>query len=602
MNLRTALLLAVLVLVAGILAATAVTVGSVLSAAARADVRADVMRGRAVFDELESYRQALHRSEGRVVADEPRLRAVVAAQDVNHQTVFGVALDLKKVLRSDLFLLTDAQGRLTADTADATAVGFELGEKPLIAGALKNADATGVWLSAGKPYEVHARRLDFGTAPIGVVVVGYTIDDRIAQSFYRQTATSMLIELGDEIVAASPLESNAPFDRPAFAAALRGLPLGGEDPTEITVGDTRYLALAVPLPGSTPTQNLRAVLVRSLDRALAPAKRLNQLLYLILAGGLLAAFVLAAVMSRSLARPLDQLVQFARQVGAGKTDVRAAVKGTVEVRALGTAMNQMVEEIAASRDLLAASERLEREMEIAQRIQVSILPKRTAIEGLEVAAAMLPASEVGGDYYDIIPVEGGAWIGIGDVAGHGLTAGLVMLMIQSAVSALTQDRAGAAPRDILIPLNVVLLDNIRTRLAQDEHVTLTLLRYFRDGRVVYAGAHEEMIVCRADTGKCELVPTPGTWLGAVRRIDPFTVDHTLTLRDGDLLVLYTDGVTEAWSASKEQFGLQRLCAEVERMRGESVETICENIMAAVAAWTDEQVDDVTLLVHRYRAA
>src|SRR5499427_5838204 len=90
------------------------------------------------------------------------------------------------------------------------------------------------------------------------------------------------------------------------------------------------------------------------------------------------------------------------------------------------------------------ADRLELEMEIASKIQTAILPNITprAVRGLEIAARMRRATEVGGDYYDVLPTEDGCWLGIGDVAGHGLPAGIIMLTIQSAIAALTQDRPG----------------------------------------------------------------------------------------------------------------------------------------------------------------
>src|SRR3954471_1354518 len=100
-------------------------------------------------------------------------------------------------------------------------------------------------------------------------------------------------------------------------------------------------------------------------------------------------------------------------------------------------------------------------MEIASRIQTSILPRQFEVDGLQIAAQMIPATQVGGDYYDVLPVDGGCWLAIGDVAGHGLTAGLVMLMIQSIVSALTRQRPDATPAELLSILNEVLFENVR---------------------------------------------------------------------------------------------------------------------------------------------
>jgi hypothetical protein len=89
---------------------------------------------------------------------------------------------------------------------------------------------------------------------------------------------------------------------------------------------------------------------------------------------------------------------------------------------------------------------LEKELEIGARIQTCILPAAIEVPGLSVSARMIPASEVGGDYYGVFPTHDGAWIGIGVVAGHGLTSGLVMLMMQSAVAALGRARPDALPR------------------------------------------------------------------------------------------------------------------------------------------------------------
>jgi hypothetical protein len=252
---------------------------------------------------------------------------------------------------------------------------------------------------------------------------------------------------------------------------------------------------------------------------------------------------------------------------------------------------------------MAKKQRLEKELEIGARIQTCLLPGAIEIDGLEVAARMTPASEVGGDYYDAFPVPGGAFIGIGDVAGHGLTSGLVMLMVQSVVGALGRRYPDAAPRDIVSALNAVLFDNIRHRLQNKEHVTFTLFRYFGGGRFTFAGAHEELLVYRKRTAQIEFIPTPGTWLGAMQDVSKFTTDSTLQLEDGDLLVLYTDGVTEAMDASRTQFGLERL-ADLVRERAEaSVDVLCNEIQSCVIDWCNHTPeDDVTLLIARYHAA
>jgi Stage II sporulation protein E (SpoIIE) len=247
---------------------------------------------------------------------------------------------------------------------------------------------------------------------------------------------------------------------------------------------------------------------------------------------------------------------------------------------------------------LASKQRLERELEIGARIQTCLLPKSVAIPELELAAKMVPASEVGGDYYDAFPVGDGGVIGIGDVAGHGLTSGLVMLMVQSIVSALARRSPSAPPRELVSALNVVLHDNIRHRLQNKEHVTFTLFKYERGGKLTFAGAHEELCVYRKATGTVELVPTPGTWLGAVRDVQKHTVDSALMLERGDIVLLYTDGVTEARSERGEQFGLERLVRLLETSADLPIPALIERVYRAVEAHAATLDDDVTLLAFR----
>jgi sigma-B regulation protein RsbU (phosphoserine phosphatase) len=167
------------------------------------------------------------------------------------------------------------------------------------------------------------------------------------------------------------------------------------------------------------------------------------------------------------------------------------------------------------------------------------------------------------------------------------------------IAALARRSPDAPPREIVAQLNVVLYDNVRHRLGNDEHATLSLLRYHDDGRVVFAGAHECILLCRANTGKCELVATPGTWLAAVDDISSVTEDSTLRLEVGDLMVLYTDGITEAMTAERELFGVKRLSALVQAHAGESAQAVLTAILDQVERWRQTQRDDETVVVMRY---
>jgi len=262
-------------------------------------------------------------------------------------------------------------------------------------------------------------------------------------------------------------------------------------------------------------------------------------------------------------------------------------------------VGRTVRELQSAMKGRAAQQFLEGEMAVARKIQTSMLPRTLTAQGLEVSARTLAAEEVGGDYYDVLPTQNGAWIGIGDVAGHGLPAGILMLTIQSAIAALTQVQPDSGPKQILDPLNRVIYQNIHHRLEIYEFVTLSLIRFFRDGRLLVAGAHEDIIVFRARDGQCETLPTSGTWIGVVDDISSVTTDVEHRLEEGDVMVLFTDGVTEAEDAGGHPFGIERLCEAVTAMGREPTEQIVGHVMAAVKAWSPRLADDVSVVALRY---
>lgn len=305
------------------------------------------------------------------------------------------------------------------------------------------------------------------------------------------------------------------------------------------------------------------------------------------------AALLGALARRYVIGPLQRLSDAATSLARGVPTSRVDVLANDEIGQLTRAFNVM------GAAVVARQEELQGEMDLAQRIQTAILPRSLVVPGLEMSAGMVPAADVGGDYYDVLPLNDGCWIGIGDVAGHGLDAGLIMLMMQSIIAGLVARDPMAAPGEVLCVLNEVLFDNVRNRLKRDDHATLTLLRYDRSGRIVFAGAHEDILVRRAGGGPCELIRTPGTWVGARRSIERGTVESSLQLQSGDVMLLYTDGVTEVRNAAGEEFGIDRLTAMLDLHHAEGAERIKCEIFAALRAWSSTPEDDVTLLVARY---
>ncbi|MFZ5889517.1 MAG: SpoIIE family protein phosphatase [Myxococcota bacterium] len=273
-----------------------------------------------------------------------------------------------------------------------------------------------------------------------------------------------------------------------------------------------------------------------------------------------------------------------------RQQIGSAVKGAMLHR-------EMVAQVTLRERLEA--ERVAEEARLAAAIQTSMIPVIMDVPELELSGLMVPAAEAGGDYYDVIPTPQGAWIGIGDVTGHGLGSGLIMVMIQSMIAGLCRLTPSPSPSQVISALGEAVWDNVRERLKRDDHATLTVFRYQRGGHFTFAGAHEDLIVYRAATGRCETIQTPGFWVGAMPSVRRLTQDSELILNADDVLVLYTDGITEARNVHQEQFSLERLVKCVEATATKSSAAIRDAINEEVTAWRASVDDDMTLLVIKY---
>jgi phosphoserine phosphatase RsbU/P len=246
-------------------------------------------------------------------------------------------------------------------------------------------------------------------------------------------------------------------------------------------------------------------------------------------------------------------------------------------------------------DLKTARDALWGEMEVAKRIQTSLLPKLHEVNGYAIAASMQPADEVGGDYYDVVEsTQGETWVCVGDVSGHGVESGLIMMMTQTSIFTTVNRAARQNPSDVLTAVNAVLKTNI-SRLGADRYVTCMALRLEKDS-ATFAGKHQDVLLYRARTGTTEQISTEGVWLGIVDDVQGQFTDLTVQIEEGDVLLLYTDGVTEAMNDKRELFGEQRLKQALARYARLEVDEIVQAIQKDVWAFMHKQKDDLTVIV------
>jgi predicted ATPase/serine phosphatase RsbU (regulator of sigma subunit)/tRNA A-37 threonylcarbamoyl transferase component Bud32 len=253
--------------------------------------------------------------------------------------------------------------------------------------------------------------------------------------------------------------------------------------------------------------------------------------------------------------------------------------------------------------LKAENVRMSAELDIVKQLQQMVLPKQSeleAIEGLEIAGFMEPADEVGGDYYDVLQQDGQVKISIGDVTGHGLESGVLMIMAQTAVRTL-QKMNETDPVKFLDVLNQTLYDNLQ-RMDSPRNMSLAILDY-AGGVLKLSGQHEEMIVVRAD-GKLECINTMdlGFPIGLVEEIGEFIASEEVQLNPGDVVVLYTDGIPEAFDINKAQYGLKRLWQVVVENRHRPALEIREAVINDVRQYIGAMkvFDDITLVVMKQK--
>lgn len=250
--------------------------------------------------------------------------------------------------------------------------------------------------------------------------------------------------------------------------------------------------------------------------------------------------------------------------------------------------------------------RMSAELDTNRKLQQILLPTKQEIKNikhLDIATYMLPASEVGGDYYDILKKGDNILIGVGDVTGHGLESGVVMLMTQSIVRALfTHDKLDI--KNSFNTLNNTLYHNIN-RMECEKNISVALLeyQYFPEndvhGEIKITGQHESIILIRQDK-TVELIDTDGLGfpIGLVDNIDNFINSVNLKLYKGDLLILFTDGVTEASDINDKLYGVENLYSVALEKHNQPAEIIKNSILENLKQHIGNQevFDDITLLV------
>jgi len=240
------------------------------------------------------------------------------------------------------------------------------------------------------------------------------------------------------------------------------------------------------------------------------------------------------------------------------------------------------------------------ELEVAKHIQTVVLPQRDEyvnFEELDIACLMIPADEVGGDYYDAISFSQNGIIAMGDVTEHGLHSGLIMMMVHTAMRALSQIEKNNI-KAIFQIINRLLYD-FRLKTSDHRLMTLIILKYLGKGKFIMTGQHESLIILKTGGEVMDISSMDyGMYAGLEKDITPYLDILSFELNRGDVLILYTDGITEAMNNKEEQFGKEGIVQAALPVKDNSADSIRSAVIKKCLnhIGNEKVYDDLSIMV------
>jgi serine phosphatase RsbU (regulator of sigma subunit) len=295
-------------------------------------------------------------------------------------------------------------------------------------------------------------------------------------------------------------------------------------------------------------------------------------------------------------RPLRPIIAQIQALLSGKPYKRIYSQRIDEIGVISHFFNQVTKGLGKVSVDLIDRERMVNELEIASQLQRDILPlKSPIVPGLQIIAKTKPATELGGDSFDIVNVKGKTYVYMGDVTGHGVAAGLVMTMVNSFVSVFSNIYGSAY--DIMVNVN----KTVKKHVKKSMFMTMVMLSWDQVKKeMTYVGAgHEYILVFRPDSGLCDSIMSGGVAIGMIMDNSKVISEKKIELKNGDYILLYSDGITEARNKDGELYGIERLKEAFKEYASQySAEGVNFHIAKDVSNFMrgHEQLDDMTLIV------
>ncbi len=442
-------------------------------------------------------------------------------------------------------------------------------------------------------------------APTYAVIVDLLVNDPVREELRTETGVELTTvrTMGER---APVLRSRRPVDSVEPDASMTALPAISATFPEVVdwaTGETR---------SGTIMASMQLSIAQMYARMNASQGLIGQgLLVILFAIGVLffiievIALVVGLALARSITGSVHELFAGTERVRAGDFRHKIAIRAKDQLGELAQSFNSMTSSIEDLLRVEREKKRLEEELRIAHEIQMSLLPQGPlGFPGISVTSVCVPAREVGGDYFDILPLDDHrVGILIADVSGKGTSAALYMAEMKGLMLSLSRNHT--SPRDLLCTANRIIAEHLNSRSF------ITMIYAIIDTRartLTYARAgHTPLLCCpgpKSTARGLRLLAPDGMVLGL--NLDDGTIfnrllqEETIPIAGGDIFVLYTDGISEAMNAADDCFGEDRLGRIVEEHAHLPSDELRERILREIAAFVGDapQHDDMTMILLR----
>jgi sigma-B regulation protein RsbU (phosphoserine phosphatase) len=451
--------------------------------------------------------------------------------------------------------------------------------------------------------------------PKYAVVVDLPVSGQVRQQFRGETGVELtrVVAVPASDGSVRPLTARSDYTPPVVPVATAALPL----PSFIVFEYRDWLTgMTSPLVAS-----MQISVAEIYDRISAAQGVINQrsfgqglFLVLMLIGILFliiefVALVAGLALARSITGSVHELFAGTERVRQGDFTHKISISAKDQMGELAESFNSMT---ASIEDLLrqaAEKKRLEEELRIAHEIQMSLLPQGPLrMPGLSVTALCVPAREVGGDYYDFLPLDAHrVGVLIADVSGKGTSAALYMAELKGLILSLS--RIHTSPRDLLITANRIIAEHLDARsFITMTYAVVDLLA----GTMTYARAGHTPLIYLPGAAqgpqRVRILAPDGMVLGLKldngEMFERLLVEQTIPLRTGDLYLFFTDGISEAMNVGDDCFGEQRLATLVEEHAHLPADELRERVLREIKAFVGDapQHDDMTMILLKVDAA